>query len=139
MAIITVDKNGVERSQLVWIRKTRGYTYAGTRDIMLSVNRGSGKVAGEKDRVSVHFYNKVNEQIAPGNYILFAIDGDRLYMQAGEEKEAFKISSSAKSSKFAQVSDPVFVDWVRNRIGNYSLYQDSKSGLYYIEAKELKV
>lgn len=108
-----------------------------SEDIVITLINSEKRENGSprKQRVLIHFHNKSGERITKTGYVAFGIDGDRLYFVEAESHEGFKISKSKNEyNGTTQVSDEAFVKWARVRRGAYSLHQDSKSGLHYVQA-----
>lgn len=133
----TIEKN-INPDKFMWITKTKSYN-AGTaaQDVVLSVGAGSlNKKTGVRaaDRVTITFHNYAAKRISNSAYIMFGLDGDRLYFAEAEQSNGYKLTSDTDFRiAVTQVTSDVFVEWVRKHIGGYTLHQDVKSGLYYVD------
>ena len=129
---MTVSKESTPNFQ--WITKSKSYSGSSGSDITIRVVHGSKK-QGSKERVGITIRNKQYEHFKSG-YVMFGIDGDKLYIAEASFDVGYKMSkANTADARYIQVMDNAFVEWAHNHIGDYRLDQDSKSGLYYINAE----
>ena len=138
----TVQKNDVVKSDsFKWIIKQKNYNRDhGSDDILISIASAGVSKKGNKrgERVCIHFYNKSAKRVTQTGYLMFGIDGDRLYFCSTDSVSGYKVSSKAyQDTGVVQSSDSTLVEWAKTRRGSYTLHQDSKSELYYIQGKSI--
>ena len=131
--MLTVQKNDVTQN-FQWITKSKAYTLS-SKDIVLTISKeGTAKNGTHRAaRGCVYFHNKSGERISKTGYVMFGIDGNRLYFCEADKISGFKLTVQNSENCCAQATDKMLVDWISKHIGEYSLNQDSKSGLYYVE------
>ena len=127
--MMMVSKNQTPEFQ--WITKLNA------RGIIDDVSIGISKNGDNKDRVQLTFRNKKWEHFKT-ECIMFGIDGDKLYFCETDARTGYKLSKNKQNTcnnRYVQCTDDSFVAWARLHIGDYRLDQDSKSGLYFINAE----
>ena len=123
-----------------WIMKQKAYARE-SEDIIISVTSSGpkDKAVSRSHRTTIHFHNKSKDRVTTTGYVMLGIDGDRLYFSETDSTTGFKISSQGNTDNGTlQVSDDNLLNWAKQRRGAYALHQDSKSGLYYIQAKVIE-
>lgn len=131
--MLTIQKN---QPNFKIITKSRPYSRE-NEDIVISIaNEGTTNKGGvRRQRVMIHFHNKSGDRVTKTTYVAFGIDGDRLYFIEADNHEGFKITKGkSEYNGTCQVSDESLLEWARIRRGSYTIHQDSKSGLHYIQA-----
>lgn len=126
--MITVQKNSGTSFQ--WITKSTNYSRSDA-DITISLGK-----TNNKPRMQMTIRNKQFEHF-PSGYVMFCIDWDKLYIAESDSRTGFKLTGNNQTdfSRYVQCGDEVLTDWARTHIGDYRLDKDSKSGLYYVDAK----
>jgi len=132
----TFEKGNKDLSKFTWVTKSKNWCKI-ENDIAISIARASGNC--KRERAMVHFHNFAAKRISNSNYVMFGIDGDRLYFAESDSTSGFKMSAKCEDKRMAtsQISDDKFVEWAREHRGEYTLHQDAGSGLYYIDTRRL--
>lgn len=136
----TIQKNDVTKSNgFQWITKKKSFVRESDDIVITLASAGVTSEGKKRDRrVCIHFHNKSIERITKTKYVMLGLDGDRLYFCEADSVSGYKITVKEKyGNGTAQISDPTLLKWVSTRRGAYSLHQDVKSGLYYIQAKSI--
>ena len=132
----TIQKNDVTKSNsFQWITKKKSYLKE-SDDIVITLTAAGVTKEGKprERRVCIHFHNKSAQRITKTGYVMFGLDGDRLYFCEADNISGYKITMKEKyDNGTAQISDTTLMNWVAPRRGAYSLHQDARSGLYYIQ------
>lgn len=112
------------------------YTKAWVRcedDVLLSLSKNTSKLG---ERACITLKNKASIRVIQTGYAIAGVDGDRLYFAESDRTNGYKLVGDENRATF-QISNPKFIEWVRERKGGYTLHQDANSGLYFIETRRL--
>ena len=136
----TIQKNDVTKSNsFQWITKKKSYIKE-SDDIVITLSTAGITKEGKprERRVCIHFHNKSAQRITKTGYVMLGLDGDRLYFCEADNVSGYKITMKEKyENGTAQISDTTLMNWVSSRRGGYTLHQDAKSGLHYIQATKI--
>lgn len=114
--------------KLDWIIKQK---YATKKDI--SFNRCVNK---NREYVSLTMRNNVSKTIAPTGYVIFAIDGERVYFSEATEEIGYKLSDKGTSGSVStQIYNDDFTKFIRYHAGDYNIEYDFKNKLYFVDTE----
>lgn len=130
--MLTFEKNPKDTSKFLWVTKTK-VRVKEEDDIVISLANPSKQ---KPTRATIHFYNYTSMKVTGTEYVMYGIDGDRIYFAESDNISGFKLTTQTENRiAISQVTDPKFVEWCRAHIGGYKLRLDSSSGLYYAECR----
>lgn len=86
--------------------------------------------------VGIVFRNNIFKRITKTNYVMFGLEGDRLYFLESNEYTGYKLSDLTYNKRRIQVSASDFVKVAKAFFGDHDLKCDSQKNMYYIEKKE---
>lgn len=110
-----------------WVSKSKQYT-RGDADVQVGVTTYKGKRLG-----SIIIRNNLYKKF-DSDYVMFGIDGSRLYFKSCTKSEGYKMSETVSNyNRYIKASDATFSDWCSTHRGEYSLQYDIELGLNYIE------
>lgn len=127
-----ITKNAPDFSKFVWVNKKKCSKTPSEFDCTIGVYKTKGI-----ERVNLTLRNGVNKKLSTTEYVMFGIDGDRLWFAQGDSRTGYKMSKSNHSDQIttSQSQVPEFLEWAHHHIGDYTLNRDSSSGLYFIDAR----
>lgn len=121
---------GKQTGSISWVTKSKPYMRAND-DVQIGVSNVKGRPTGSII-IRNNLYKKFDSE-----YLMFGIDGTRLYMKASDSKSGYKMCDTTSAwNRYVKVHDSTFADWCSNHRGNYSLSYDTELGLNYIETSK---
>lgn len=96
-------------------------------DVYIRIN-GKGRLSG-----NISFRFESWEKITKGEYIQFAVSGNRMYFVESNVKDGYKLSPEGKNQKVVRTTDETTMGWILKNKGDYLLLYDTAEELYYIE------
>lgn len=116
-----------------WIGKQKRF-FGGEADVSAHVGKSN-----KREIASFTFRNDCWKKFDAG-YIMFGIDGDRLWFAGADNTTGYKLSTAASGciNRYAQCNDPALVEWVHNHLGDYELHRDTKSQMCFIDGRRIK-
>lgn len=123
--------------ELNFITKKKNRT--GKNDFDVSVKITNSKDERNRNYVQFAFRNNCFRAITETEFVVVAIEGNRLYFK-GETKElGFKLTKSTKeTNRFTRILDEDLTKWCKDRQGEYPLLFDKEHHLFFIKTKEAK-
>lgn len=110
---------------MYWIEKKNGKSEA---DVSLVVG---------KDGVNLTFRNGGAQILSKTDYVVVAIDKDKLYFKEANSAAGYKLTKKTKgNTKYCKISNKSLMEWCRSRNGGYRLHLDTARKLYYIDTIE---
>lgn len=110
---------------LNFVDKSQGSDREG--DVYIRIN-GKGRLSG-----NISFRFESWEKITKGDYIRFAVSGNRMYFTESNAKRGYKLSLEGKNQRVVQTTDETTMGWILKNKGDYPLLYDDAEELYYIE------
>lgn len=100
-------------------------------DCSISLLKAKGR-----EYVSIILRNGFADLIAPNGYAVCAVDGDRLYFKAENEKVGYKVCyKGVNKSKSIQISNPLINKFAKYHSGDFKMYYDVTNKLYFIDTE----
>ena len=96
-------------------------------DVYIRIN-GKGRLNG-----NISFRFESWEKITKGNYIQFAVSGNRMYFTESNATVGYKLGQEGKNQRIVKTADETTMGWILKNKGDYPLLYDTAEELYYIE------
>lgn len=130
----TFEKGHKDPDKFMWVTKGKA-RFTQNFDLSITLNKAS---INKGARACIHLHNYASQRVSTSGYVVFGIDGDRLYIKDSDSLLGFKLTTQTDGrNAILQVSDKNFTEWCRNHIGGYMLHQDGETGLYYCDCRRL--
>lgn len=120
------------QGNISWVIKSKGY-YSGKADIDIHISKSKGK-----ERMAITIRNGCHKKF-DSEFIVFGIDGDRLWFAPADASNGYKMSiaTSHSDNRYVQCTDETLVTWAHDHVGNYRLSKDVESGLHFVDARRV--
>ena len=117
------------------LREKKPYKTRMDVDVYMSVI----KRKDSNDAVTITFYNGSEKKITNGDYIVFAIDGDRMYLNGDVNNiTGWKLSDCPNNHRRLYISRDNLLEFVKANRGYHNLSYDKDRELYYIDCEGVR-